>query len=339
MVTKLHSVLNAESDLPFSALDGEIPALQIVLNRQQFAPYLSRALPGEWGDISDIQYQVLQRHRGRRWTIEIALQTASGKHDLIGKVYLKDRADVFLGMKQVSQNGFAPEAEFSIPAPVAYIPELNLLLIEKVEGSLATDAFVNSDEALRARVAERCALWLAHFHNSVPPLGTVYKLTADRMQSWVHRLVSPFRALEDKAQLLSQQLELASSALEDVDVCACHGGFWHEQIILNSERVVTVDWDNHCTADPARDVAKFIVELEQLALRSHGSLDALSSTIDVFYKTYTSRSKFAITKSLPAYKAAVCLKRAKHHLRRNGGGPEQADAMLEEGLQALAQKD
>jgi aminoglycoside phosphotransferase (APT) family kinase protein len=333
VVTKLSTT---ESSSLSSALDTEIPALHVVFDRQQFRPHLAQSVPREWGEIEDIQFQVLQRHRSRRWTIEIALETTSGKHELIGKVYAEDHEDVYRAMKQVSAAGFTADAEFSIPEPLAYLPQLNLLLIEKVEGSDATGEFVKEDVAALTRAAERCAQWLAHFHNSAPKLGVVYEMTAERMQGWVSRLVSPFRSLEDKAELLSKQLARAANALTDSQLSACHGGFWHDQIILGDRRVVTVDWDNHCTADPARDLAKFIVELEQLALRTRGSLNALDPTIQVFCRIYESNSKFQVNQSLPVYKAAVCLKRAKYHLRRNGGGPEQADTMLEEGLQALA---
>jgi hypothetical protein len=325
------------SELPQSLADSQIPALQAVLDPRELGEHLNRVLPPQWGLLRDIQIRVLKHHRRRRCVVDLTLQTTTGKHELIGKVYATDRSDVYRAMAVVSQSGFGPEAEFSIPQPLAYLPELHLLLQEKVHGQHVTEIFSKGSKGERARATERCAKWLAHFHMHAPMSGPVFVLTHEVMEGWANRLDKPVGWLADKARLLFQRLEIAASALGPTEMCPCHGGYWHEQIILTEARVVTLDWDNHCIAHPSRDIAKFIIELQQLALYSHGSMKALDTAIEAFYQTYTNMSRYEVATSLPLYKASICLKRAKCHLRPRGGGLEKAGAMLDEGLRILAE--
>ena len=134
--------------------------------------------------------------------------------------------------------------------------------------------------------------------------------------------------MSEKAMLLLKRLERAAAGLDHSEMCACHGGYCHQQIILNETRTATFDWDNYRTADPTWDVARFIVTLQKLALRKLDSMKALDAVGAAFYKTYTATSGFEVAKHLPFYKAAHCLKRARDRL----------EPMLDEGLRILAEE-
>ena len=294
-----------------SITDENIPGLSAVLNPLELANYLSAVLPSTWGMLGDVEVRVLKLKPGKRCTVDIILQTTTGKHALIGKVYAEDCSDVYRAMKQISQAGFGAGAEFSIPQPFAYIPELQLLLQEKVHGPLAKEIFLAGGERDRTRAAERCARWLAHFQAQAPLSGRVFVLTHKRMESWVRPLTKPNGPLADKARLLLKRLEIASAALDRDETCACHGAYGHHQIILTETRTATFDWDGYCVADPTWDVAQFIIKLQQLGLKSEGSRNALAAAVDCFYKIYTVTSRFKVAKRLPFYKAAHCLKQAR----------------------------
>ena len=49
-------------------------------------------------------------------------------------------------MERLRQAAFDPEAEFSIPLPLAYFPSRRLLLQERVEGMSAKEIFEHGDE-------------------------------------------------------------------------------------------------------------------------------------------------------------------------------------------------
>jgi hypothetical protein len=274
--------------------------------------------------------------------MNITLQTAAGTHELIGKVYAGDRVDVYRTMAAISQAGFGPEAEFSIPKPLAFIPTLRLLLLEKAQGPLATETFLKGDERACVEAARRCAGWLAHFHRHAPVSGPVSTPTHELLEHWVHRLAK--RAgrqsgrLVDTAVLLFARLESVAKTLDHIGTCACHGTYCYYQIIFTESRTVVLDWDGFCVTHPSIDIARFIVVLQQLALKSRGSLNALDPAVEAFYRTYAAASSFEVAKHLPFYKAAHCLKHAKHHLKPGNGGIEMAEIILDEGLRILTEE-
>lgn len=325
-----------------SLTDQRLATLQSVLDPCELGRHLYGLLPPEWGSLTALRTQVLQHHRASRCTLNIALRTTTGNHELIGKVYAGDRSDVYRAMKQIRKSGFGPEEEFSIPRPLAFIPELNLLLQEKVQGPLVTEIFSRGDERERARAAERCANWLARFHARAPMTGPLLVLTHEILEHWMHRLekrAGPQAGqLMDKAASLFERLEIATGELDGAETCACHGAYCHYQIILTKTGAVTLDWDGFCITHPSLDIARFLIVLEQLALKTRGSLKAFDATAETFYRTYAAGSSFDAAKHLSFYKAAHCLKHAKHHLKPGNGGVEMAETMLNEGLRILAEE-
>jgi len=332
---------NRESQFTYSFADPGIPWLQSVLNPSEVREYLLPVLPSYFGEIQDIQFQMLQHYCGKRGTLNISLQTTNGQHEVIGKIYAADRADVYEAMKEISRAGFGPEMEFCIPQPLAYVPELHFLLQEKVYGKPATEIFSDGGKRKQASAAARCAKWIARFHELGPTSGPVFVLNDELLNHWMYRLAKragPQGHFLHKAALLLEQLEIAALAVDCPEMCACHGSYSPPQIILSGARTAIFDWDSYCVADPTWDVAKFIVKLQQLALESHGSRKALDAAIQVFYETYTTESRFEVGKYLPFYKAALCLRRAKRELRLNRGRLEKAEAMLDEGLRILTEE-
>jgi hypothetical protein len=90
---------------------------------------LDRLCSEWWGRrLQDVRLQALKCHIRHRCTFEITLVTDVGSRSVIAKVYLTDRADLFQSMEAVWRTGFGPEAEFSIPRPLAYVPSARVLL-------------------------------------------------------------------------------------------------------------------------------------------------------------------------------------------------------------------
>ena len=102
---------------------------------------------------------------------------------------------------------------------------------------------------------------------------------------------------------------------------------------------MTIDWDGYDVTDPSRDVARFIVALQRLALKKLGSIHALEGTADVFLKTYIGASRSDVSRRLPFHKAAICLERADNDVdKQSRGWLERAELMLDEGLRVLEQE-
>jgi hypothetical protein len=318
----------------------EIPTLAAVFNPVTMAWCLRQALPNASAAILDIQFQILRRHR-RRCTFDIAWQTAAGWGGLIGKVYAADREDVYRAMLEIRRRGFGPEAEFSIPEPLAYVLELHLLLQEKVQGARVKEIFLTGDERERAAAAQRCARWLARFHAAAPRLGPVYRLDEhlESLHHWSRSLAELGGAVADKATRLGAQLAAAAQGMGIFDLCAGHGHYTCGQVLLAGGRTVTFDWDDYDVADPCRDVADFLVALRRIGLKHPAAVPALDQAADIFQTTYVASNRPDGTSHLAFQKAALCLKRARRDARKQEAGwRDRAAATLDDGLRALARE-
>ena len=318
--------------------DPGIPTLSSVLDSATMRQHLRQALRGRCDAIEEIRFQVLKHHPGSRCTLDIALLTATGWDSLIGKVYAADRSDVYHVMVGLNGAGFQPEGLFTIPQPLAYIPDLHLLLQEKVQGPRAKQIFLMGSERERADAAERCARWLAKFHAVGPRSGEVFEAT-NHLRSiarWSQRIANlgePFRPMVGR---LARLLEDGAVTLKAARLCASHGSYNCNQIILAERRTVVFDWDNCDIADPCRDVTRFLVALQRLGFKYLGSIKALDGAAEVFLQTYEALNPFTITANLPWYTAFTCLTLAKYEANRPVCTfPDGIEALIAEGLRAL----
>ena len=319
--------------------DPGIPGLAAVLDSAELIKHLSPfALRWQWGTLQAIRLRILKWHRASRCTFEIGLKAAAGWQELIGKVYAENRSDVYKTMEEITQAGFGPGDEFSIPRPIAYISGLNLLLQEKIQGPRAKQFFLTGNECDRTAAAERCARWLAKFHAVAPPPAEALEPAAtDSIERWsrkIARLGEPFAGL---ASQLSKRLEDGAAAvMEGMENCAHHGTYNYDQDILNQDRIIAFDFDHYDVADPCRDVARFLVALQLLGFKHLGSIQALDSAAAVFVETYQAHSPFRVAARLPWYRAWTCLQNCKYEADRGAGTFDDGmRAFLGEGLRVL----
>ena len=320
--------------------DPAIPTLPAVLDPVTLSGHLRDCLPLQTRPLKDPEVRLLRHHAGKRCVIEITWRAAEATQCVIGKVYAKDRSDVFRLMNQLRRAGLGPREAFSIPQPTAYLEPLQLLLQEKVDGRPATESLLSNDECERAEAAERCATWLATFHAVTPRIGPRFDLTSLLLsvQRWVRRLAELGEPFADKAGTLFKRLEALASELPSASLCTIHGDYSHHQVILGLGRTVTIDWDKYRLADPVHDVARFIVGLQRLALTCHGSMHALDAAAEIFLHTYANSGLSQLTQRLAFHRAAICLEHAKHDVHKQSPGwPERAAAALDEGLRTLTQ--
>ena len=323
-----------------SLTDQDVSTLPAVLNSIELSRHLQRILPSCWGALRDTEIRVIRNHRGKRCTVAITLRTTTGWRHLIGKVYPNERSDIYQIMNGLRQVGFGPEAEFSIPQPLAYLPLLRLLLYEKFEGPRADEVFLTGNEQERATAANRCARWLAQFQAITPQperiLGLKQQLAC--IERWSRPIVEGAEPSASKASHLLKQLRVAAWSLDDGEMCASHGDFGTRNVILSGDSTVVYDWDSCKLASPCRDVASFIVDLSRLALRRLGSIRALDTAAKTFKKTYSAVGCREALSYLPFYQAGRCLQVANIIFRKQQPHwRENVEVMIDEGSCALSQ--
>jgi len=321
-----------------SATDPGIETLSTVLNPAAFTEHLRGVSLSGWNEGVVLEARVvsvIKHHVGQRCTLEIGLRTETGSYSLIGKLYANDRPDILETMKQIQLAGFGPRNEFSIPAPIAYLPSLRLLLQEKVDGLSAKEIFKTGDEASIVAAAERCGLWLARFQAVGPTNGPIFDAGKyiSALRGRTRRITSLGGPCAEKGERLLESLEQAVTGLRPVKACAGHSSYSPAQIILANRRTVVFDWDDYDVADPTRDAARFIVALRRLAMGKLGSIRALDGAGQVFLRTYQSAADLGTEENLRFFEAAACHTLAiylvSHQVPR---WIEKLEAMLDEGL-------
>ena len=309
-----------------------------VLEQPEFRDELHHLSSDEWGwgTPREVRLHPLKAHRGR-CTFDVAVRTERGWHAVIAKVHTDDRSDVFRTMAAVRDAGFGPMAECSIPQPLRYLPSLHVLLEEKVPGTQATEIFLHGAPHERAAAAERCARWVTQFHAMAPhqPSGPAIADELLLSQAWRDQLASLGEPFAAQSALLFQQVEAAVPVPGASVCCAGHGSFIPEHVWLSPGRTAVIDLDECGNADPARDVAWFIVSLQRLALKHLGSLDALNESAERFSQTYA--AGHGLPPNVPFYRALECLHRAWRDVyKRIPPSPQWAETMLSEGLRVVA---
>ena len=310
-----------------------------VLDQREFRSELDRlcVCQWHWGAPREVRIQALKGHR-ERCTFEIAVNTEGEWHRVIGKVYEVDHARAFQRREAVWHAGFGSGAEFAIPRPLVYLSWWRVLLEEKVEGPSAKEVFLGDSPDEHIATAERCGRWLARFHTAAPRLGNMVDIRDKfpRFRQWADQVASFGEPFASKGELVYRNLEAAAPAPDTVEYCAGHGSYIPEHVLLSGGRTVTIDLDECDLADPARDVAWFIVSLQRLALAHLGSLRALDGPAEHFLRTYDLSDRGGAAAHVPFYRALECLHRARRDLyKRVPPVPEWAEIMLDEGLRAL----
>jgi hypothetical protein len=338
--------------------DHGFPTFDVVLSPTTLAAQLRRVLPDRFAAARDMRIHIFKRHRNR-CTFAIEWQGTNASHAAVGKVYAANRADVYHAMVAIRRSGFGPNDALSIPQPLAYVPELHLLLLEKVSGHPVKRILLEATERERVEAAERSARWLARFHAYGPWIGRPYHVAdvLDSVREWSQAFGAAGHVLTGRPKRLAEDIVVAASALEASELCAGHAHYTAGQILIadgqssavGSEilrgatgfelrpkpRTVTFDWDGYDVADPCRDLACFLVDLKRLAWKNPDSGAALSHAATVFLQTYLLLTAPRTARNLPFYAAARFLRMARRDI--GDDEPERAAAMVEAGLLVLEQ--
>jgi Ser/Thr protein kinase RdoA (MazF antagonist) len=290
-------------------------ALDPARMREVLQPFAER-LRGPAARVDGVEVEVLRR-RNKRCVQRYRLSLADGSRlGLVGKVFKAGRGEpVFADMQELWARGFARRSgdPVSMPEPLAFLPELCLLVQEEVPGVPLKDTLADADAPRRmrqlARVLTRlhgCGFrpgapfrmrdHLSRCHPKLPLLG----LACPELEPEIDRLVK--RAIE------------VEGAFDESGFTAIHGDFHMAQVHVEGERAFLIDFDALCLADPAADLGNVLVFLKGKARR----LPDVPRLVDAFLEAYFEEMDPAIAARIPLYEAITHLRRACKKLRLKG---------------------
>jgi aminoglycoside phosphotransferase (APT) family kinase protein len=205
------------------------------------------------------------------------------------------------------------DGSLRVPAPVAWVPALRLVVYRHCDG-LPLDRLTAASAVHGAR---RAARWLARLHASDVRLPRTLSLDQEEISTrqWASLVGDRHPTLAAQADELAQAWVAGARAASRVAVAPLHKDF-HPGHVLVGGNLSVIDLDEARDGDPTFDVAHFCCYLELL------SPDGGRAARDAFLEEYVGATGWQDPGSHAAFSAYTWLKIAKQHAV--GSGPQQA---------------
>jgi hypothetical protein len=347
-------------------LDADLPVLMGATDRQALAPLLSAALQGLRGPgfaVEDCRVELVDYGRQQRATLRYRIRGraagATTAEDVVvyGKV-TGDGSGALAGPISVALREWQPHSpigyRFNVPQVLAWIPELQLSLLEAIPGeSLIGDALkgqlrgkpVAAGPMSLDQMIDACARIAATLHTSGSQLGR-RRTFEDELASLRRELaylqpISP----ELGARLESWLDEIARVATrsQPLPLCFNHGDYTYGQLLFDGSGSGLVDFDSVCQAEPALDLAQFLTYVRVASLKTKLTPDATRALIEQlgqrFLDTYAGLvggDARRLAERVAIYKALSLVRRTMRSWQKfKPGRIESALALLEEELAGL----
>jgi Phosphotransferase enzyme family len=274
--------------------ETELTMLPSLTDPEQARALLEESIRRGPGAYSEIRIAAaaprVARHKpNSRCTIlyhlEYPADLAAARHwpDLVvAKVYHDDKGqNAYTGMRALWESPLATSSAVSIAEPLAYLPELKLLLQGPIREEQTLSALLRG--ALRSGTPEdmaaaqdylrKTAVGLAELHHSGvrygAPWGWADELADTRKQ--LERLARAVPHLADARTILAapllERLETLARAYPVDPPVPTHGTFRPAQVLLYQGRIGFIDFDSFCQAEPAMDLALFRSSLKDKGMR------------------------------------------------------------------------
>jgi hypothetical protein len=282
-------------DLSVPPQEPALPALPLLTDPERARKLLEQAIRACSPTHAELRIEAVQprvvRAKGSRCTVLYELEYAPEESDaltpLIAKTYRGHKGEnAYAGMRALWTSKLGRSNAVSIAEPLAFLPDLNVLVQGPVGGETTLKALIRSafeagtaDALLELSMyVDKTAVGLAELHTC----GVTYGETV----TWDDKLAIVEETVERAASLASELVDAASPLLTRLDEQAAahppdppvptHGSFRPNQVLVNEGEVGFIDFDRFGQAEPALDVASFCT-----AMRDAGRLDGEEHTEEV----------------------------------------------------------
>lgn len=292
--------------------DPEMPFLAAALDPVSVAKEFERCVAGKLGTQEEIALsfiQVLRYRPGRRCLIGYEV-TATGEnrnktcHSLVGKVRARglDKQTWQLN-RALHKNGFAQGNSdgIEVPEPVGIIPAFKMWLQQRVDGHPSWTALTGSDGS---NTAQRIAAAIHKLHSANIPVKRTHT-----MKDELHVLEKALTNVMDEQPQWRSRLEriLAASRrlagnTESTESAGIHRDFYHEQVLIQDNRLYLLDLDLYCMGDPALDIGNFIAHLQEQSLRLKDNANALDDIVQTLAGHYQQLAGHDLAEAIECYR-------------------------------------
>jgi len=266
-----------------------LPVLPQLTNPVEARALLERSLRSSAPAYRDVRLEacrpeVLRDHPGLRATVRFQLtypadvpDAANWPDTLIAKTYEGEQGQhAYDGMRALWHSSLAADERVRIAEPIAYLPDLRLLIQGSIPEEQTLTALLESALSTQAPAAladldtamHKTASALAALHQTGTATGSAY--------GWIDELAQVRAFTERVAAVVPELAGAATPLLATLDVYAAittpdpavfaHGTFRPNQVLLHEGRVGVIDFDSWCRAEPALDLALFLTSVRDVRL-------------------------------------------------------------------------
>ncbi len=307
-------------------VDTELPALVRAVSSSEMRRVLREMLPEGTGSALRECRAELVRYKSKRATLRYRLRGAE-VDTVYGKLRHDDRGATLFEIGRALRGAGVPT-----PAPLAYLPDLRMLVYAEAPGTLLAELRGKSTEfeAWLAPVAEA----LARLHAT-----RVAGLPAYSPRRGAEGVLAAGRAIGTALPDLAAEVDrLATSLAADLGTVAgpgttTHGDFSDNQVLVSDAGVALLDFDTVGLGNPLFDVGNFLAQLS--ARLPPGAADAARV---IFLDAYAAFRPGACEHALLFEAAALLRRLAVYPLRRlRSGWSEETERLV--GLAAQRQQE
>ena len=262
-------------------IDGDLPALIEATEAGRMRGALRSLLPAiglQVPEQSDCRAELVDYGRQRRCTLRYHLGDVTVYGKLTGDGSGAMAGDISAALIDVGQRAPTGVA-FRIPRVLAWLPDLQLSLLEAIPGKDVVGDMVKA--RLRGKPAPTSALTLeetievcarigAALHTSGSTIGP--RRTIDDELASLGRALAQVQAYAPELGALLaagyDQIAARAQGSGALPLCFNHGDFTAGQFLFDGATSGLVDFDSVCQAEPALDVAQFLTYLRVGGLKS-----------------------------------------------------------------------
>lgn len=237
-----------------------------------------------------INIEIIRHKPNKRALIEYTFQRADGKQQVIlGKVKMKRFDNHTWNLNSAlhqAQFGHSNIDGVMVPAPLGHSKNHHVWFQEKVAGQVCFDGFCHNEDC---RVAERIAqaLYKLHSSNIKTERHHTHHNEIALLEGYLNQAIDKLPSYSsDILDILSHCKQRANQLPTPVSPVTIHRDFYHDQILIDNERVYLLDLDLVCYGDPALDIGNFIAHVEEQCLRQFDQLDYAQPQIERFIQHY-----------------------------------------------------
>ena len=294
---------------PHVAADPALPHLDAALTPVVAARAIAAAKHFAGTGVA-IRSAALMRHKpGRRAVLAYTMDVAwpDGRVERVPAI-AKMRAarpprTAYRLLRALWRGGFSAASPdgISVPEPLGVVPALGLWLQRRVEGRVATDLLATpAGPALARRVAaaafklHQAGIAPEKTHGPAAELAILERVIAEARRARPGLAAGCDRLLDGCRRL--------AGALAG-PVTAIHRDFYADQIIVDGERLVLLDFDLYCEGHAGLDLGNFAGHLVEHGLREPAHAPRLAAAAAALEDEYVRLAGKAVRRSIRAYTA------------------------------------